>query len=418
VSGIHASGGRSVALNRAGAWVFLAVALCTVLVVQAPPSVKAAEGFRPCEGGQVKADEGHAELGISRNMRKRLARRGLGVTLVEPAGFSGGQPTYPVRTASDKGGLITARLAGGFRVSGDRKRRVRVRLTRFIHDGRSRKVIRGLVRWSRGSREMALFRIRGGTVTRNPEAKRFTLDGGRVRLTPAFAKALRRHAGLRPARAGQLWGKLLLTRAPLSVYEAKPPLEAGPFPEPEGADTLTGGSFIWEVRKSWVDYLGAGRTTAVGGASPVSGSIYRFTFPFEQGWVKRGDGGAIESASLEASGGVYFRACGNQSAYLGINFQTRDPEFRFEGGSARLVLTVQGIDQTPFPASRAVVVELTPKEPGKGTGGMYWIGKVAPGAYGLFSRLYRPGTSYGDAFGFADVTVEWSGGSFEWGGED
>jgi len=412
VGGIHFLTDRPVASNRVGVCIFLAVALCTALVVQAPPSVKAAEGFQPCEGGKVKADEGHAELGISLNMRKRLARRGLGVTLVEPAGFSGGQPTYPVRTASDSDGLITARLAGGFKVTGDRKRRVRVRLTRFIHDGRSRKVIRGLVRWSRGSREMALFRIRGGTVTRNPAAARFTLDGGRARLTPAFAKALRRHAGLRPARAGQLWGKLFLTRVAPFVPDAKPPPEAGPFPEPEGAETLTSGSFTWEVRKSWVDYLGIGRTTAVPPASPDPGSRYRFTFDFKQGWVKRGAEGAIESASLEASGGVYFRACGNQRDYLGINFQTRDPQFEFDGSSARLVFTVQGIDQTPFPDSRAVVVELASGEEQGDRTSMSWTampGKVAPGAYGLFSGQYRPGSFYGDSFGSADVTIDWGG---------
>lgn len=403
---------RSVTPNSVGVWVLCAIALLGATLVKAPAPAGAVEGFTPCPSGQVKADQGYAQLTLSPKMRKRLATRGVGVTLLKPAEFTGGQPTYPVRDAQDRTNRFDARLAGGFRIRGDRKRPIRARLTRLIHDGQSRKVIKGQVNWGRGWRKIDLFRVRGETVVRNQDAERFTLKDGRARLSPALARTLRRKAGFRAARAGQLWANLFLTRIAPFVPDAKPPPEADPFPEPEGADAVTGGSLVWEVRKSWVDYLGTGRTTAVGGASPVSASKYRFTFPFEQGWVKRGDGGTIESASLEASGGVYFRACGNQRDYLGINFQTVDPEFQFDGDSARLVFNVQGIDQTPFPGSRAVVVDLTPGEPSEESGRMEWTamsGKVAPGAYGLFSGQYRPGTIYGDSFGSADVTIEWGG---------
>ena len=130
-------------------------------------------------------------------------------------------------------------------------------------------------------------------------------------------------------------------------------------------------------------------------------------FDLSGGWIHEGGGGSI-SAVLEASGGVYFRNCGSRQESLGINYSLTDPQIVIEDGEGRLVFKVGGLDSTPFPGTRTVVVEFEPGNPSEEGGELVWSarpGVVAPGAYDLFLGQYRPDSEFGDDFGSATFRV-------------
>ena len=384
---------------------------CLVLALLAAlvPGIASADQLEPCQNRPVAGDEGEVELGVGKSTRKQLTLNGIRTTLVDPARRLGGVPVYPVRTASESGGEVVADLAGGFTVSGKGRRPLKVLLTRLVRREGSVTRVEGRL----DGRRATLFSISGEVVERNQETGQVQVKGGRASVSTEMANRLRKQAGLRTARKGMAWGPLYLTWDEQTPPSVAVPEEPTPFPRPTGAADLADATLTWRVRPSWVQYVASGRPpAAIRGTLPgdpevLDGQpplVYDFTFPFSSGWVEDGVGG-VESAAVRGSGGVYFRYCGSSRIYKGINFIVHSPELEIEGDSARLIFRVEGTDATPFPNSRAVVVNLTPTAPESAGATTTWVGmpgSVPSGALGVFAGFYAAGAE----FGSVTVTIE------------
>lgn len=393
-----------------GAATLLVAVLALLVAIGTAPVHAAVDGeLRPCQNVPVAGDEGEAELGLSPGARNRLGQSGLRSSLLGPARWLGGVPVFPVRSASEAGDSVTADLAGGFVIRGSGGRRMKVNLSRLVKQGSSDARIEGRI----DGRNAILFRVQGIAISRNEETGQVELDRGRVILTAAMAKRLKRGAGLRGVGTGFRWGSLYLTWDEVTPPSVSVPEEPQAFPRPAGATDLSAATLTWRVRPSWIQYVASGSAPealrgAVPGATETIDSqpplVYEFTFPFSSGWVK--DGGAgVESASVTGSGGVYFRYCGSSAIYKGINFIVHSPEFELEGDSARLIFRVEGIDATPFPDTRVVVVDLAPDAQASQGPVTTWTGipgSVPTGARGVFAGFYAAGAD----FGSVTVTVD------------
>ncbi|MFM8519356.1 MAG: HtaA domain-containing protein [Solirubrobacterales bacterium] len=353
---------------------------------------------------------GNAELTTKRATWKKLNRAGLTQRYVAPAAWEGGVPVFPVNSNDGAGETVSVGLSGGFTVSGGKNRKVKVALTRFVRRPTGKAWIEG--RSSSGS--LRLFRVVGTTVAWKTGALTgATVSGGRTELLAGFARDLRKRTGL-ATRQGMAWGGFYLDWTDPVEPDVTPPQAPPDFPRPAGATELVGGTITWNVRQSWVQYVASGDApSAIGGAVPapavtVPGQpplVYSFTFPFVSGWVDGGPGPGL-SASTKGSGGVYFRYCGSQNVYKGINFTVTAPEVELNGTNSRLVFTVKGIDGTPFSPGRAVVVDLrpdsvTPVTTGSTTTWTGIPGSVPAGSTGVFGGFYAPGAE----FGSVDLTI-------------
>lgn len=304
---------------------------------------------------------------------------------------------------------MVAELAGGFVIRARDGRRMKVVLSGLSREGATSTRIEGRL----DGRRATLFQIKGALLEKNQATGQIQLKGGRADVSGQLAAALRKKVGLRGARVGMKWGPLYLTWDETTPPAVTVPPEPGAFPRPEGATDVVDATLVWRVRPSWVQYVASGRPPAavrgaIPGASEVIDSqpplVYEFSFPFSSGWVEDGIGG-IESASVEGSGGVYFRYCGSSNVYKGINFAVHSPELEVDGSSARLIFRIEGIDATPFPDTRAVVVDLVPASPltdGPTTTWEAMPGSVPSGALGVFAGFYAPGAE----FGSVTVTIE------------
>lgn len=368
-----------------------------------------ADQLEQCQNRPVAGDEGEAELGVYREARGQMARSGLGTVLSDPARRLGGVPVYPVRSASEDEGRVVAELAGGFLIRNRDGRRVKVVLNRLLREGPDSTRVEGRLDGSRAT----LFLVRGAMLEKNQATGQVQLTGGRATLSSRFAAALKKRVGMRGARPGMKWGPLYLTWDEKTPPAVTVPPEPGTFTRPAGATELADATIIWRVRPSWVQYVASGRPPAavrgaIAGDPEVIDSqpplAYEFSFPFSSGWVEDG-AGVVESASVKGAGGVYFRYCGSSNIYKGINFIVHSPEFEVDGSSARLIFRVEGTDATPFPDSRAVVVELARVAPLSDGASSTWQalpGSVPAGALGVFAGFYGAGAE----FGSVTVTIE------------
>lgn len=353
---------------------------------------------------------GNAELTTKRSTWKKLNRAGLTQRYVAPAVWEGGAPLFPVNSSDGSKERVSVRLSGGFTVAGGRNRKVKVTLTRFVRQPTGKAWIEG--RSSSGLQR--LFRVVGTTVDRKTGAlSGATVSGGRTELLAGFARDLRKRTGL-ATRQGMGWGGFYLDWTDPVVPDVTPPQVPPDFPRPVGATDLVGGTITWNVRQSWVQYVASGDPpSAIGAADPapavpVPGQpplTYSFSFPFVSGWVAGGPGPGL-SASAKGSGGVYFRYCGSQNVFKGINFTVTSPEVELDGTNSRLVFTVEGIDGTPFSRGRAVVVDLrpdlvSPETTGSATTWTGIPGSVPAGSTGVFGGFYAPGAE----FGSVDLTI-------------
>lgn len=385
-------------------------------VVVVPLSVQGeqaqAEGFqfKPCTKPDGPTKVGDSEITTFRATWKKLNRAGLSQSFVSPAAREGGVPIFPIRSGSDTGEQVSAKLAGSFLIQKGAGRRVRASVTGFVRRGDGAAWIRGKV----SGKELRLFRVRGTRVKRKSGAiTGVEVTGGRTELSGALASELRKRVGFRAAKSGMKWGGLYLDWTETLDPDVTPPDPAPVFARPDGADDLLSGSITWNVRESWIEYVASGdpasridpaqegpRVTKPG-FPPL---VYSFTFPFSGGWV---EGDPAGKASVNGRGGVYFRYCGNGGVYKGINFTVRDPEVRLDGASSRLVFTVEGIDETPFPRERSVVVDLNAAERLPATSGLTttWTGipgRLPAGSTGVFGNFYDAGVE----FGSVDLTIE------------
>ena len=353
---------------------------------------------------------GSAELTTDRSTWKKLNRAGLTQRYLAPAAWEGGAPVFPVNSNDGPGEKVSVGLSGGFTVTGGKNRKVKVALTRFVRRPTGKAWIEG--RSSSGS--LRLFRVIGTTVAWKTGALTgATVSGGRTELLGGFARLLRKRTGL-ATRRGMAWGRFYLDWTDPVEPDVTPPLPPPDYPRPTGATDLVGGTITWNVRQSWVQYVASGdQPSAVGPAVPapavtIPGQpplVYSFSFPFVSGWVDGGPGPGI-AASTKGSGGVYFRYCGSQNVYKGINFTVTSPEVELDGTNSRLVFTVEGIDGTPFSRGRAVVVDLHPDQVTPTTDGASttWTGipgSVPAGSTGVFGGFYAPGAE----FGSVDLTI-------------
>lgn len=388
---------------RQGVGLLLAVVLVGIPALIAPASGSAADGFVACPP-PVAPEEGEAELSLSGDTWKRISSNRVTHRLTGPAEVVGGLPVYPVKSGSVEGSTARARLAGGFTLISPKGRKVRVVFTHFVRNGSAAR-LEGRV----NGRAMTVFRVNGSRLTVNPVNSRVEVLGGRTAMSASFASVARRTAGLRQARNGLAWGSLYMTWIDQIVPDVTPPPSPEPFERPVSATDLTGATVTWRVRESWVQYVSSGDdpaalAPAIAGPaeviSPYPPLVYEFTFPFSGGWVEDGQAGVV-SASVEGTGGVSFRYCGNSSVFKGINFVVRNPELEVEAGVWRLVFEVEGIDGTPFTGNRAVVVQFDPSgvQPTEGAGGVTsWQdvpGSVPPGARGVFGGFYGVGAPFG-----------------------
>lgn len=384
------------------------------LMFAALPSPAIAGGsseFRPCLNRPAPGDEGEVELTVGSDARTKLARSGLETALVRPARWVGVFPIYPVKSATDSGERIVARLAGGFVVRDDGGRRVRVVLTRFVREAGSIPRIEGRI----DGAPATVFRVSGITVRKNLQTRFTELDRGRVTLAPALARKLKSKVGARGLTAGSPWGRLYLSWKEATPPEVSTPDPPPPFLRAPGATDLAGATLTWRVREKWIQYVAGGSgSEAVRGALPGAQEVvdsqpplvYEYSFPFASGWVKDGPQG-VESASVEGEGGVYFRNCGTSDIYKGINFTVHSPEIEIQGGVARLIFTVEGIDATPFQNARVVLVNLTPTTPervGETTTWQAMPGGVPLASLGIFGSLVP--LDYTEDFGSFTLSID------------
>lgn len=390
-----------------------AIAAATVLLGPAGPvSAANPDPLTACPvDPDVNTRIGNAELTTKRSTWKKLNRAGLTQRYVAPAAREGGVPVFPVDSNDGSGETVSVRLSGGFTVAGGRSRKVKVTLTRFVRQPTGKAWIEG--RSSSGLQR--LFRVVGTRLDPKTGAlSGATVSGGRTELLAGFARDLRERTGL-ATRKGMAWGGLYLDWTDPAVPDVTPPQVPPDFPRPVGATDLVGGTITWNVRQSWVQYVASGDPpSAIGAAVPapavtVPGQpplTYSFSFPFIAGWVDGGPGPGL-SASAKGSGGVYFRYCGSQNVFKGINFTVTSPEVGLSGADSRLVFTVEGIDGTPFSRGRAVVVDLrpdlvSPEITGSTTRWTGIPGSVPAGSTGVFGGFYAPGAE----FGSVDLTIQ------------
>ncbi|MGB0120809.1 MAG: HtaA domain-containing protein, partial [Solirubrobacterales bacterium] len=202
-------------------------------------------------------------------------------------------------------------------------------------------------------------------------------------------------------KAGMSWGRVELF-ASRTVTDGEPDTPVGEAPveppvkvRPAGAADVTTGTIDWRVRESFIQYVNSGVGTTVhdgatagpvetiGSAPPLT---YRFAFPFTSGWATD-----TEESAIYGSGAVGFKNCRNT-----INFTVADPEIELDGdANSRIIFTVNGLDGTPFPHSRAVVVKLLPSFGARSVDGKKVTITGIPGyipeeSTGIFAGFYPP----------------------------
>lgn len=374
-----------------------------LLLVPTPGSAGADFALEACPKPDGPTKVGAAEITTFRATWKKLGRARLSQRFIKPAVREGGVPVFPVRKGADTGGEVSAGLAGSFVIEKSARRLVKAVVTGFVRRDDGTAWIKGKV----SGRKIRLFQVRSTRVKRKSGAVTgVEVTGGRTELSGSFAAELRKRVGLRSARSGMKWGGFYLDWSDPLEPDVTPPEPAPPFPKPEGASDLVGARITWNVRESWVEYVATGDPPSqIAPAIPgplvnkpgYPPLVYSFTFPFSAGWV---EGSPITRAAVSGNGGVYFRYCGDDNVYKGINFTVRDPEVRLDGASSSLVFTVEGIDETPFSRGRTVVVDLDPGTVSPQTSGSTttWTGipgTVPAGSTGVFGGFYSPGTEFG-----------------------
>ncbi len=290
-----------------------------------------------------------------------------------------------------------------------------------------------------GGADIDLFRVlRGGRREIDPVAGSVTLSDLRLQLTAGAARAIAQRLD-RPMGRNVVRG---LTARPIGTLAARVsgldaggapaskgpaaqqtpatcplPSSAGPAPEeplpvatrPLGAADITGATIDWQVRESFIRYIGTGEGTSVSsGASAdppllVPGASaalsYGFHFPFASGWHDSGANPADpadDSALVRFGGAVRFRYSGH-----GIDLTTAEPEIELAGARSRAIFAIADSGK---PAQRQVLINLDLSRAAaiRASGNSFTYERV-PGAIpagtatSTFAGFYAPGTDFGCA---------------------
>lgn len=393
----------------------LAVALVTAGFLA--PSAPAAAPLVPCDpppnAGKVLID-GEATIVPQVKFRKNLKRLGLRLSTITPANNFTGRPTFPAANLSfdqENPRLSRVKLAGGIKFSGGSGNRVRLTNLRAVLNAGGQSYLTTKKR----SNKVRAFNLYGGRLKAERETGELKLTGARTRLTGAGARFLRDRLGIVadgtrgrppvPLRKGSSYGKTTIFAYRQLATDTNPAGEA-PTPPPEivrpaGADSLVSADIHWRVRESFIQYVASGDGTrtedgAYGNPSEVIGTrpplTYSFHFPFTGGWADD----TSDTAAVYGSGLLGFRYCENT-----INFTVSDPEVELDGDLSRLIFRVNGIDGTPYPDSRAVVVGLklsqaaSITEDGNTTTYTDVPGYIPEGSTGVFADIYPSGDRFG-----------------------
>jgi hypothetical protein len=290
-----------------------------------------------------------------------------------------------------------------------------------------------------GGTDIDLFRVlRGGRRDIDPVAGRVALSNLRLKLTSAAANAIAEGLALPLGRKGsrQLSAKPIGTLAasvsgldaagapagnsPGAQQQAATcplPSGAGPAPEeplpkavaPPGASAIVGATIDWQVRESFIRYIGTGEGTSVSGGATADPPVllpgasaalsYGFHFPFASGWHDDGPDPtdlADDSALVRFAGAVRFQYSGH-----GIDLTTAEPEIEIAGAKSRAIFSIADSGK---PAQRQVLVNLDLSRAAavKVAGNSFTYERV-PGAIpsgtatSTFAGFYAPGTEFGCA---------------------
>lgn len=380
----------------------------------------AAQPLVPCDpvsGGKYFID-GEATIQPQASFRRRLKKQQLRLSTVSPANNFTGRPTFPVANLGfDQSGRPVSRvnLAGGIKFSDGNGNRVRLTNLKAV----LKKGSRSFLTAKKGANKIRVFNFTGGRLRIRQAAGETRLNGAPTRLTGAGARFLRERLGAaaagsakkpaakkstNPLRKGARYGKTTIYAyrqlAPASNPVGEAPVPPPAIVRPDGADSLVSAEIVWRARESFIQYVSSGdgvrmEDGAYGDPSEAIGSgpplTYSFHFPFAGGWVDD----TSDSAAVFGSGLVGFRYCENT-----INFTVSDPEVELNGDASRLIFRVNGIDGTPFPDSRAVVVGLRLSQALKTTDGDTTTytdipGYIPAGSTGVFAGIYPPGDEFG-----------------------
>jgi hypothetical protein len=291
-----------------------------------------------------------------------------------------------------------------------------------------------------GGADIDLFRVLpGGRRDVDPVAGSVALGNLRLKLTPPAARAIQARLSL-PAGRKAIRG---LTSRPIGALSASVsgleaggapaaaapgaqaqtatcplPSGAGPAPEdplpvatrPPGATDVVAATIDWQVRESFIRYIGTGEGTSVSGGATADPPVllpgasaalsYGFHFPFAGGgWHDAGANPADpgdDSALVRFNGAVRFQFSGH-----GIDLTTAEPEIEIAGARSRAIFPIADSGK---PAQRQVLINLDLSRAGaiRAAGNSFTYERV-PGAIpagtasSTFAGFYAPGTDFGCA---------------------
>jgi hypothetical protein len=173
---------------------------------------------------------------------------------------------------------------------------------------------------------------------------------------------------------------------------------------------ITGASIDWQVRDSFIRYIGTGEGTSVSGGATADPPVllpgasaalsYGFHFPFAgTSWYDTGGNladPADDSALVRFGGAVRF-----QYSAHGIDLATAEPEIELAGDRSRAIFSVS---ESGKAAQRQVLINLDLSRAAaiKAAGNSFTYERV-PGAIpsgtaaSTFAGFYAPGTEFGCA---------------------
>ena len=362
-----------------------------------------------------------------------LREQGVRIVPLKPA--SGGRERVVLPVAAGLAGATTTLLRhrGAISLQAPGGRKLRLGKLSLVLGGDPRMTAK------LGGTDIDLFRVlRGGRRDIDPIAGRVALSALRLKLTPAAANAIAERLALPTGRKvvrGLTSRPIGTLSASVSGLEAAGaptakspgaqqqaatcplPSGAGPTPEeplplatrPLGAADIVGATIDWQVRDSFIRYVGTGEGTSVSGGATADPPVllpgasaalsYGFHFPFASGWHASGANPADpadDSALVRFGGAVRFQYSGH-----GIDLTTAEPEIEIAGAKSRAIFSIA---ESGKAAQRQVLINLDLSRAGaiRATGNSFTYERV-PGAIpagtasSTFAGFYAPGTDFGCA---------------------
>jgi hypothetical protein len=341
--------------------------------------------------------EGAATFTLSAPAATTLKARGVTLAARAPATARGRTVTLPLVAAA--AGAAVLQLRGALRLRAGR-RSVTLGAPQLVLGSRSR--MSALL----GGQRTTVW-----TLAQAPTAER----AAQATLAPTAAQTIARRLGVRALpRAAFATLTAAAAPAPATALACRTTTAGGPAsdpgsgeppvkPAPAAALAVTGATFTWHVRESFIGYIASGEgTRTAGGATgeppTVEGGseaplVYGFHFPAAGGWCDPQTG----AARLTFTGTVGF---GHRDH--GIDLRVNDPEVELDGPASRVVFRMTGSGDTDGGNRRAVVETLdvsraaAVRVDGKTFSYERIPAAIPPGAAdSVFAGYYLPGDPFG-----------------------